>query len=601
MMRKRLLARFALIALFLAAAALAGGAPRTTSNIDLVVLVDTSESMFPYFDDLMTYLVQDLLTTRLHRGDTFHLLSFSSAPEEELSLAVNSDEAARQAFSRVLLLHALGRYTDLVSAMQFLYQKVKELPETNPKHVIIITDGVHDPPPGSPNKLDDASVKGLVVGTAQAMRREGWEVTILKVPPEPAPEDQGMKSYLGDIAQAIGVLVIPYPKQNKQSVTGVATGYPTLIFPAALGQVGTSFDAPFRVKNWKAEPIILTLSSVQSDGSEMLDHKVSVTVPASAEVAFPVPLRLPASYPRGAHEAAVKLVFDDDPRISPTEGTISFTFTGKGGFPFPRLTLLYVLYIVLGLVVIYLLVRLFLYMLKKVREAPISGIARTHGAAVGGRGDEEDQRSAAASKGAGRGGLRVAPTPAALARGAGTPEARGRKGRVSLLEPGAARTGAHRGVSLMDAHHAPSASAARPTVTSISRALPRQTSPESSLPPLVEMRVELQNHRVGFRNVHRIAEGSAKSIGGRSSVYLIFLGPVPAGIAEIRNVDGKFEFTPLRSEFFPGVSGPVEDCMGKAIPFVSSRGRPFVLSFREWVSPLEEVNRIMRQARSPMF
>ena len=59
-------------------ALLAGAtAPLAAANIDLVVMVDTSESMFPYFDDLMNYLVQDLLTARLHRGDTFHLLSFS--------------------------------------------------------------------------------------------------------------------------------------------------------------------------------------------------------------------------------------------------------------------------------------------------------------------------------------------------------------------------------------------------------------------------------------------------------------------------------------------------------------------------------------------
>ena len=90
------------------------------------------------------------MSTRLHRGDTFHLISFSSLPEVEISLDVNSEEAARQAFSRVLLLHALGRYTDLVAAMQFLYKYTKELPETNPKQIIIITDGVNDPPPGKP-------------------------------------------------------------------------------------------------------------------------------------------------------------------------------------------------------------------------------------------------------------------------------------------------------------------------------------------------------------------------------------------------------------------------------------------------------------------
>jgi hypothetical protein len=75
--------------------ALAGGAvPLGAANIDLVVMVDASESMFPYFDDLMNYLVQDLLTEKLHRGDTFHLLSFSSLPEVEISLGIDSEEAA---------------------------------------------------------------------------------------------------------------------------------------------------------------------------------------------------------------------------------------------------------------------------------------------------------------------------------------------------------------------------------------------------------------------------------------------------------------------------------------------------------------------------
>ncbi len=63
-------------------------------------------------------------------------------------------------------------------------------------------------------------------------------------------------------------------------------------------------------------------------------------------------------------------------------------------------------------------------------------------------------------------------------------------------------------------------------------------------------------------------------------------------------MDGTYVFTPLRPEVFPGVSGPVEDCLGKDIPFVGPKGREMVLRFREWVSPLEEINRLMRQARS---
>jgi len=533
----------------------------------------------------MTYLVQDLLTKRLHRGDTFHLLSFSSLPEVEISLPVNSDEAAHQAFGRVLLLHALGKYTDLVSATQFLYQYVKELPETNPKHVIIITDGVHDPPPGSPNKLDEATLRGLVTSSAQAMRREGWEVTILKVPPEPSPADQGMKSYLGDIAAAAGVPVIRYPKQDKTTVTGVTTGYPTLIFPAALGQVGNRFVAPFRIKNWKAEPIIISLSSVQSEGTELLERRMSVTVPPNGEAAFSVPLKLPMSYPQGAKQAAIRLVFDDDPRISPTEGTLSFTYTGKGGLPIPRLTFLYVVYILLGLAAIFLLVLLFRYLRKKLGEAPLAGIARAHGAAgVAGAGAAGEERTGSRAP-----GTRAIQPSRASARPA----------RVSLMSAaaaGAARTGPHH-VPLMDSHPAPKAGT-RPTVTSIRRAMPRPDLRQTTLPPLIEMRVEQQNHRIGFRNVHRIAPGAAKSVGGRFSSFLVFLVPVPAKIGEIHNEDGRYVFTPLRAELFPGVNGSVEDCLGKKIPFVSSKGKEQSLHFREWISPLEEINRLLRQARS---
>jgi len=74
---------------------------------------------------------------------------------------------------------------------------------------------------------------------------------------------------------------------------------------------------------------------------------------------------------------------------------------------------------------------------------------------------------------------------------------------------------------------------------------------------------------------------------------------VPAAIAEIRNVDGSYVFTPLRPELFPGLSGPVEDCLGMDIPFVTPRGMELSLHFRQWVSPLEEINALMRQARGP--
>jgi hypothetical protein len=576
-----------LVAAFLFAAA---ARPAAAENIDLVVMVDTSESMFPYFDDLMNYLLQDLLKSRLHRGDTFHLLSFSSVPEVEISLEVNSDEAAQQAFQRILLLHALGRYTDLVAALQFLTKYTRELPETNPKQIILITDGVHDPPPDSPNRLAPDKVKAAVLEAAQAMKKAGWTVNILKVPPEPAPGEEGLKSYLPDISQALGVPVVPYKRTDRGDVTGRTTGFPSITFPANLGKVPNRFIAPFKVKNWKDEPIIVTLSSIQGDGMELLEKKVTVTIPAGAEATLDARIKLPISFPRGDHNQRVQLLFSDDLRISPTSGTLTFTYTGKGGIPIPRLTFLYVLYIVLAGGLIYLLVRLFLLMRKKLSESAVKSIAQgaTGRAAAARAGSRSTSVAAMAATGDGQ--------AVDAAHGARA----GRAGRVPLMTAG---VGVRHAATGEESREGTAASArpgrrVRPTVTSLRRALPRQQMQQASLPPLIEMRVSLQNHRIGFRNVHRVPPGANRSVGGRFSSYLIFLLPFPASIGEIRNVDGKYVFTPLRTELFPGVAGSVEDCLDKEIPFVSPKGRELSLHFRQWVSPLDEINALMTQARS---
>jgi Mg-chelatase subunit ChlD len=549
-------------------ALLAGAStPLAAANIDLVVMVDTSESMFPYFDDLMNYLVQDLLTAKLHKGDTFHLLSFSGSPEVEISLEVNSDEAAQRAFGRILLLHALGRYTDLVSALQFLDKYTRELPETNPKQILLITDGVHDPPPGSPNRGSPESIRAAILDATQAMKKEGWTLDILKVPPQPAPGEEGAKSYLSDVAQALGVSIVPYTVSDKEHVTGRTTGFPNLTFPPDLGKVGNRFNAPFKVKNWKAEPIIVRLSGIQSDGLDLLEKKVVLTVPAMGEAPLDAPLRLPLSFPRGNQAIHIQLVFQDDLRISPTAGTLSFTYTGKGGIPIPRLTLLYVLYILVGIALIYLLVRLFLFMRKKLLEAPVERNVR---AAPAGRAAPGRRRKA-----------EEPPAPAAPAAHAGS-------GKVPLL---GGRAGAAAPLVIP-------AKRVRPTVTGIRRTLPRQHMQQATLPALIEMRVGLQNHRIGFRNVHRIPPGGGRSVGGRFSSYLVFLVQVPSSIAEIRNEDGRYVFTALKPELFPTLTGPVEDCLEKEIPFVSPRGMEMSLHFRQWVSPLDEINSLMRRAKS---
>jgi hypothetical protein len=112
------------------------------------------------------------------------------------------------------------------------------------------------------------------------------------------------------------------------------------------------------------------------------------------------------------------------------------------------------------------------------------------------------------------------------------------------------------------------------------------------------MRVSGQNSHIGFRNIHRLTGGSSRSIGGRFSGFLIFLVPMPRGIAEIRNESGRYALVPLRPEFFPSLSGPLQDCLDLEIPVATPQGFSCTIRFHRWVSPLEEINALMRSAAS---
>ncbi len=113
--------------------------------------------------------------------------------------------------------------------------------------------------------------------------------------------------------------------------------------------------------------------------------------------------------------------------------------------------------------------------------------------------------------------------------------------------------------------------------------------------PLVEMVVIPQNRRIGHRNVHYLKPGSTASVGAGRSRFLIFFVPVPRRMARLEYDGHRYTFVPLKKDLFPDVEGiAVRDCLGKSIPARSLRGYRFAIIFRNFIPPLEEINRLMR-------
>ena len=115
----------------------------------------------------------------------------------------------------------------------------------------------------------------------------------------------------------------------------------------------------------------------------------------------------------------------------------------------------------------------------------------------------------------------------------------------------------------------------------------------------IEMKVVGQNPNIGGRNIHPVGTGSRRSVGGGGSTYLIYLYQFPGHIGELTHDGQGFVFVPLRVEFFPDLGGPVHDCLGKNIRLRTKDKREVGISFHEYVSPLDQVNRIMHLIDKP--
>ena len=114
----------------------------------------------------------------------------------------------------------------------------------------------------------------------------------------------------------------------------------------------------------------------------------------------------------------------------------------------------------------------------------------------------------------------------------------------------------------------------------------------------IEMIVEGQNRNIGTRNIHIIRDGGAKSIGAGSSAYLIFTFPVRHRIAEIVRTGDEYSFRPLKIDFcVPDVE--ISDCLDREILLRSAVGHIIRVRFRRYVSPLEQLNRIMHLTDHP--
>ena len=188
-MRKHLLLLF----LFLLVFSLPG------EPLDIIVMIDTSSSMEPYFDNLVNYLFMNTLSNNMYLGDRFHLLCFSSYPTIELAETLKDEDSIKYIQKEINFLKGrliFGRYTDLLSALKLVINYAENLGPGSNKRILLLSDGIHDPPPDSPyaNITVEAARAEVEKYVQQIIDKNGWSIRILRMPEKYVPGTSRQKS-----------------------------------------------------------------------------------------------------------------------------------------------------------------------------------------------------------------------------------------------------------------------------------------------------------------------------------------------------------------------------------------------------------------------
>jgi hypothetical protein len=624
--------------------------PADSSSADVAVLLDLSQSVLPYFQDVTDYVVSSVVRDYLRSGDSFHLLSFGETTQAEIAQRMSSESDVKSVLGRLYLLYPLARYTDFAGALGYLYQYLSDLPSSRPKVVVIITDGVHNPPPSSPTYgLPDDKVAAEIEASASRIRANGWPVHIIKLPfaesAEGAPSGQARdaegRSFLDAAAKALGAPVSEFRSEGKEGLAVKTLGIPTAEFPGDLGKRDYAFSFPLRVTNGSQSPVGLELTRASVGGEDVLERKAFLSLPSGKSGTMKVSVVLPDSIPEGERSLRIELSFANGVRVSPREGTLTLTLARSplgALFRSGARVVLFIVILALGLAAV---VALFLILRGAGKRAQAPIVAAVLGAGAGAEaraGDasilrgaaarsESDRRaresvaedSAAAMAEARRAeAIRDAELLAAAAGGRESALPARKPSRKAAAQAGATAQGldreayeasvkesaqaiaaerkaeAERSAALLAAalpRHAPPAPQAAARVGSSAFAYEsRVVKPGSTR---IELKVEEQNPHIGLRNVHSVRAGAGKSVGGGASDFLVFLVPVPRHVADLHFDGEKLTFVPRRPEFFPELAGPVEDCLGKDIPMVSGSGYPLMLRFEAYEEPAMSINRLL--------
>jgi len=184
---------------------------RLSGSLDLVLLLDKSLSMAPFFDEVKSYAAGEVLGPILVPGDRLIVELVFGKVQRLYSGSIGSERDKATAIRSLREVEADGAFTDLGLALDAAARDIEELGEAErPKYVLLITDERQEAPAGSPyqspdyrlrhpfleyvKRVDLGRFRAVTIGLQVKAKVESARMSVLSMLSEP-PESRGSASF----------------------------------------------------------------------------------------------------------------------------------------------------------------------------------------------------------------------------------------------------------------------------------------------------------------------------------------------------------------------------------------------------------------------
>ncbi len=151
-------------------------------NLDVFLLLDRSLSMEQEFQSLQKYVEDNVFDTVLQNGDSITMIAFYGETQPLISGVFGRDVELSELNSLLNSLRADRHYTDIGSALDHLEKSVAANSRSGyPSYVLLLTDGIHEGPPGSPYPGKTDTFSHPLLELQKQSHYEGWNICLLAI------------------------------------------------------------------------------------------------------------------------------------------------------------------------------------------------------------------------------------------------------------------------------------------------------------------------------------------------------------------------------------------------------------------------------------